>query len=124
MWVISIHRVAAVSESLIQSNGMTSQRIPARPSLAATASTAGSVRPPGGRHRVGVTPVASRMACCAFDNWSGTNSAGIVVIFGCSQVWLPISMPASATRLAPAGSAATLLPIMKNVARAPASSRI
>jgi hypothetical protein len=34
---------------------------------------------------------------------------------------LPISIPASATRLAAAGLAATLLPIMKKVALAPAS---
>ena len=44
----------------------------------------------------------------------------MVVILGCSQVWLPISMPASAT-LRTGGIAATLLPIMKNVAFAPAS---
>src|SRR5947209_1424561 len=39
-------------------------------------------------------------------------------MLGCSQVWLPSSMPASTTRLAPAGLAATLLPISKNVALA------
>ena len=43
-------------------------------------------------------------------------------MFGAPQVWLPISIPASATRLAPAGLAATLLPIMKKVALASARS--
>ena len=52
------------------------------------------------------------------------SSGGIVVMLGCSQVWLPISMPASAMRLAPAGLAATLLPIRKNVALASLSFRI
>src|SRR5262245_47167942 len=52
------------------------------------------------------------------------SSAGIVVILGCSHVWLPSSIPASTTRLAPAGLAATLLPIWKKVALASLSVRI
>src|SRR5246127_3636361 len=97
---------------------MTSQRIPARPIFAACSSTPASVSPPGGRHSLGVTPVAAAIASLAFDNWAGTSDGGSVVMLGCSQVWLPSSMPASTTRLAPAGLAATLLPISKNVALA------
>src|ERR1700688_2818543 len=41
---------------------------------------------------------------------------GIVVMLGCSHVWLPTSMPASTIRLAPSGLAATLFSIRKNVA--------
>ena len=52
------------------------------------------------------------------------SSGGMVVMFGCSQVWLPSSMPASTTRLEPSGLAATLLPIWKNVALASLSLRI
>lgn len=37
-------------------------------------------------------------------------------MLACSEVWLPISMPASAMRLALPGSRATLLPIRKKVA--------
>src|SRR6202048_5283532 len=73
-------RVADVLESFIQSNGMTSHRIAARP-------------------------------CCA-PTWLSS----LLVMFGCSQVWLPTSMPASTIRLAASGLAATLFPIRKNVA--------
>src|SRR6201991_3040972 len=52
------------------------------------------------------------------------SSGGIVVMLGCSHVWLPSSIPASTTRFAPAGAAATLLPISKNVALASLSVRI
>src|SRR5271165_6430866 len=97
---------------------MTSQRIPARPIFAACSLTPASVSPPGGRHSLGVTPVAAAIASLALDNWPGTSAGGSVVMLGCSQVWLPISIPASTTRLAPAGLAATLLPISKNVALA------
>ena len=55
------------------------------------------------------------MASLAFVNWPAINSGGMVVMLGCSQVWLATSMPASAMRLAPSGLAATLLPIRKNV---------
>src|SRR5581483_12486973 len=115
---INTCRLAAVLESLIQSKGMTSQRIPANPALAACPLTAGSVNPPGGRHNFGVVPVAATIASVARENWLGTSAGGSVVMLGCSQVWLPSSMPASTTRLAPAGLAATLLPIWKNVALA------
>src|SRR5271156_6212834 len=97
---------------------MTSQRIPASPTLAACSLTASLVSPPGGRHSLGVTPVAAAIASLALVNWPGTSDGGSVVMLGCSQVWLPSSMPASTTRLAPAGLAATLLPISKNVALA------
>src|SRR5271163_2324816 len=97
---------------------MTSQRIPARPAFPACSLTAALVNPPGGRHNFGVTPVAAAIASLARDNWLGTSDGGSVVMLGCSQVWLPSSMPASTTRLAPAGLAATLLPISKNVALA------
>src|SRR3984893_10283452 len=97
---------------------MTSHRIPANPAFLACSLTAALVNPPGGRHNFGVTPVAAAIASLARDNWLGTSSAGSVVMLGCSQVWLPSSMPASTTRLAPAGLAATLLPISKNVALA------
>src|ERR1700752_746670 len=52
------------------------------------------------------------------------SSGGMVVMLGCSHVWLATSMPASAIRLAPAGLAATLLPIKKNVDFASSSLRI
>src|ERR1700742_4435645 len=97
---------------------MTSQRIPAKPAFPACVLTAASVNPPGGRHNFGVTPVAAVIASLARDSWLGTSWGGNVVMLGCSQVWLPSSMPASTTRLAPAGLAATLLPISKNVALA------
>src|SRR5271154_5841630 len=97
---------------------MTSQRIPAKPAFPACSLTAALVKPPGGRHNFGVTPVAAAIASLARDSWLGTSSGGNVVMLGCSQVWLPSSMPASTTRLAPAGLAATLLPISKNVALA------
>src|ERR1700733_2911317 len=97
---------------------MTSQRIPAKPSFLACSLTAALVNPPGGRHNFGVTPVAAAIASLARDNWLGASSGGKVFILGCSQVGLPISIPASTTRLAPAGLAATLLPISKNVALA------
>src|ERR1700685_358608 len=97
---------------------MTSQRIPARPTSPPYPFTAPLVTRPGGRHNFGVTPVAAAIASLARDNWLGTSSGGNVVMLGCSQVWLPNSMPASTTRLAPAGLAATLLPISKNVALA------
>src|ERR1700736_3413091 len=97
---------------------MTSQRISARPIFAACSLTPASVSPPGGRHSLGVTPVAAAIASLALDNWSGTSAGGSVVMLGCSQVWLPISIPASTTRLAPAGLAVTLLPISKKVALA------
>ncbi len=66
IWVISMWRVAAVSESLIQSKGMTSQRIPASPCLAACWFTASLVSPPAGRHSTGVRPVAAAIAALAF----------------------------------------------------------
>src|SRR5262249_58216450 len=66
----------------------------------------------------GGSRVAAAIASLALDNWLGTSDGDTVVILGCSQVWLPTSMPASTTRLAPAGLAATLLPISKNVALA------
>src|SRR6201991_5097829 len=52
------------------------------------------------------------------------SSGGMVVMLGCSHVWLATSMPASAMRLAPAGLAATLLPIKKNVDFASLSASI
>src|ERR1700682_157468 len=51
------------------------------------------------------------------------SSAGMVLMLGCSQVWLPTSMPASAIRLAAPGSRATLFPIRKKVALASLSTR-
>src|SRR5271155_2296189 len=97
---------------------MTPQRIPARPAFPACSLTAAFVNPPGGRHNFGVTPVAAAIASLARDNWLGTSPSGNVVMLGCPQVWLPSSVPASTTRLAPAGLAAPLLPISKNVALA------
>src|SRR4051812_33387242 len=64
------------------------------------------------------------MAALALEIRLGINSGGMVVMLGCSHVWLPTSMPASAMRLAPAGLAETLLPIRKNVDLASLSSRI
>src|SRR5271166_711545 len=113
-----MYLVAAVLESLIQSKGMTSQRISANPSWAAAARTASLDSPPGVRYSVGVCPVAAVMASLALDSWLGMSSGGMVVMLGCSQVWLPTSMPASTMRFAPAGFTATLLPISKNVALA------
>src|ERR1700751_4897512 len=101
-----MYRVAAVFESLAQSNGMTSHSISARPNLPAVWRTASLDRPPAGRHSDGVRPVAALIASLALENCPAMSSAGIVVMLGCSQVWLPNSMPASATRLAPAGLAA------------------
>ncbi|CKR50421.1 Uncharacterised protein [Mycobacterium tuberculosis] len=111
-------------ESLIQSKGITSQRISACPTLAAAWRTASLDSPPAGRYNVGVRPVAAAITSLALENWPGISSGGIVVILGCSQVWLPISMPASAMRRAPAGLAATLLPIRKKVALASLSVRM
>ena len=68
--------------------------------------------------------MAASIASPALLNCAAMSSGGIVVMLGCSQVWLPISMPASAMRLAPSGLAATLLPIRKNVALASLSCRI
>src|SRR5947209_11052298 len=124
MYVINMYRVAAVLESLIQSKGMTSQRISASPNFPAVWRTASLDSPPAGRHSDGVRPVAAVIASLLRENWPAMSSGGIVVMLGCSQVWLPNSMPASATRLAPAGLAATLLPIRKKVALASASFRI
>src|SRR5246500_956130 len=118
MYVISMYRVAAVFESFAQSKGITSQRISASPNLAAVWRTASLDNPPAGRYMVGVRPVAAVIASLALENWPAMSSVGIVVMLGCSQVWLPISIPASAMRLAPAGLAATLLPIRKKVALA------
>src|SRR5215217_2708997 len=64
------------------------------------------------------------MASFALEIWLGINSGGMVVMLGCSQVWLATSIPASRMRLAPAGLAATLLPIRKNVDLASLSCRI
>src|ERR1700739_617562 len=119
-----MYLVAAVLESLSQSNGMTSQRISDNPSCAAAACTASLDSPPGVRYSFGMCPVAAVMASLALDSWLGMSSGGMVVRFGCSQVWLPTSMPASAMRLAPSGLAATLLPIKKNVALALLSLRM
>ena len=119
-----MYRVAAVFESFAQSKGMTSQSISARPNLAAVCRTASLDSPPAGRYKVGVRPVAAVIASLALENWAAMSSGGIVAMFGCSHVWLPISIPASAIRLAPAGLAATLLPIRKKVAFASSSFRI
>src|ERR1700684_782339 len=97
---------------------MPSQRIPARPAFPACWLTAALVNPPGGRHNFGVTPAAAAIASLARDSWLGTSSGGNVVMLGCSHVRSPSAMPASTTRLAPAGLAATLLPISKNGALA------
>src|SRR5215216_3708423 len=64
------------------------------------------------------------MASLALEIWLAIDSGGMVVMLGCSHVWLATSMPASAMRLAPAGFAATLLPIRKNVDLASLSCRI
>src|ERR1700744_1955261 len=106
-----MYRVAAVLESFAQSKGMTSQRISARPAWPAACRTTGSDKPPAGRERVGFRPVAALIASLALVNWAAMSSVGMVVMLGCSQVWLPISIPASAMALAPAALAATLLPI-------------
>ena len=76
------------------------------------------------RTSFGRWPVAASIASLALLNCAGMSSGGMVVMLGCSQVWLPSSMPASTTRLAPSGLAATLLPISKNVALASLSFRI
>src|SRR5579859_1892168 len=102
--------------SLIQSNGTTSQLISARPCTFAAANTASLISPPAVRKIVGLCPIAAAMASPPLDSWLGISVGGTAVMLACSQVWLPISMPASATRLAQSGCAATLLPIMKKVA--------
>src|SRR3954469_11791628 len=61
------------------------------------------------------------MADVAALSCRGIALGALVDMFGGSQVWLPISIPASAIRLAAAGSPATLLPIKKNVAFAPSA---
>jgi hypothetical protein len=73
------------------------------------------ISPPAVRISFGVWPVAALIASFALEIWLPMSCGGMVVMLGCSHVWLPTSMPASATRLAPAGLAATLLPMRKNV---------
>src|SRR4029079_12898842 len=116
--------VGAVVASLAQSKGMTSHSISAIPSCLAADRTASLDRPPAGRYNVGATPVAAAMAALAFVNWPAINSGGMVVMLGCSHVWLATSIPASAMRLAPAGLAAPLLPRRKNVPDASLSFKI
>lgn len=66
-------------------------------------------------------PVAAAIASTPLLSWAPISAVGMVAILGCSQVWLATSIPAAAMRRAAAGSAATLLPIRKNVALAPRS---
>ena len=116
--------MAETSASLIQSNGTTSQLITASPCRRASASTASSIVPPPVRASVGRCPVVASIASLVPANCAAISCGGNVVMSGCDQVWLPISMPAPAIRAAAAGSAATLSPIRKNVARAWCSRRI
>ena len=76
------YRVAAVLASLIQSNGITSQLMSARPCLRASASTSSFTRPPAVRSSVGRCPSPTPIAALARLSWAGTSRGGIVVMLG------------------------------------------
>ena len=96
-----------------------------RSSLESTGYIAEVVLPPGGRKNLGALPDARVMSCCACvisletpaaDRWPRLS--------GCVSLWLPISIPASATCLDNDGICLACRPISKNVATTPFCCRI